>query len=83
MLGGVLGLIFRGGQFVSALVTAILPAATVIATILMGKNIARNPDVLFDNSPDASIFVGLTIIWGGITILAIVTGLTYWRLSRK
>ena len=83
MLGGVLGLIFRGGQFVSALVTATVPATAVIVTILMGKNIAQNPDVLLANNPDASITMGITIIWGGIVLLAVATGLTYWRVSKK
>ena len=83
MLGGVLGLIFRGGQFVSALVTATVPATAVIVTILMGKNIAQNPDVLLADNPDASITMGITIIWGGIVLLAVATGLTYWRVSKK
>jgi len=82
MLGSVLGLIFRGGQFVSALVTATAPASAVIVTILMGKNIAQNPDVMFGN-PDASIAMGITIIWGGITFLAVATGLIYWQVSKK
>jgi len=83
MLGGVLGLIFRGGHFVSALVTATIPASAVIVTILMGKNIAQNPDVLLKGNPDASIAMGITIIWGGIAFLAIATGLTYWQVSKK
>jgi lipopolysaccharide export LptBFGC system permease protein LptF len=82
MLGGVLGLIFRGGQFVSALVTAIAPASAVIVTILMGKNIAQNPDVMSGN-PDVSIAIGISVIWGGIAFLAVATGLIYWRVSKK
>jgi len=82
MLGGALGLIFRGGQFVSALVTAIAPAVAVIVTILMGKKIAQNPDVMSGN-PDASIAIGISVIWGGIAFLAVATGLIYWRVSKK
>jgi lipopolysaccharide export LptBFGC system permease protein LptF len=82
VLGGMLGLIFRGGQFVSALVTTTVPAVAVIVTILMGKNVAQNPDIMSDN-PNASIIMGISIIWGGITLLAIATSLTYWKLSRK
>ncbi|MCP4375236.1 MAG: LptF/LptG family permease [bacterium] len=82
VLGAMLGLIFRGGQFVSALVTTTAPAVAVIVTILMGKNVAQNPDIM-SNSPDASIYMGISIIWGGITLLAVATSLTYWKLSRK
>ena len=81
-LGAVLGLIFRGGHFVSALFTATVPATTVIVTILMGKNIAQNPGVMSDD-PYASTFLGVTIVWGGIVSLAVVTGLIYWRVSKK
>jgi lipopolysaccharide export LptBFGC system permease protein LptF len=83
MLGGALGLIFRGGQFVSALVTAVVPAAAVIVTLLMGKNIAQNPDVLLKGNPDAAIAVGISIMWGGIALLAVATSVIYWRVSRK
>ena len=83
MLGGVLGLIFRGGQFVSALVTATVPAVAVIVTILMGKNIAQNPDVLLADNPDVSIAMGITVIWGGIAVLAVATGVIYWRVAKK
>jgi lipopolysaccharide export LptBFGC system permease protein LptF len=83
MLGGVLGLIFRGGQFVSALFTAVLPAALVIVTILMGKNIAQNPGSSQKETLDASITMGLVVIWGGIALLAVITGFVYWRVSKK
>jgi lipopolysaccharide export LptBFGC system permease protein LptF len=83
VLGGILGLIFRGGQFVSALATATMPAAAVMVTILMGKNLAQNPDVLKSSGLGAAIGAGVIVIWGGITALAIVTGFSYWRVSRK
>jgi len=83
MLGGVLGLIFRGGHFVSALFTSMVPATMVIVTILMGKNIAQNPDILLADNPYGATTMGLAVIWGGITLLAIITGLIYWRVSKK
>jgi lipopolysaccharide export LptBFGC system permease protein LptF len=83
VLGGILGLVFRGGQFVSALLTAVMPAAAVLVTILMGKNIAQNPDVLNSSDPDAAILAGVSIIWGGIILLGMATVFSYWRVSRK
>ncbi|MBT3200331.1 MAG: LptF/LptG family permease [Phycisphaerales bacterium] len=83
MLGGVLGLIFKGGQFVSALFTSTVPAATVVITILMGKNLAQNPDVMRLDGPSGSLSLGVIVIWGGIGLLTVATGLIYWRVSKK
>jgi len=83
VLGGILGLIFRGGQFVSALLTSSMPAGMVVITILMGKNIAQNPDVSDSSNVSAAVNAGIMIVWGGIAILAAVTALAYWRVARK
>ena len=83
MLGGVLGLIFKGGHFVSALFTSTVPAATVVMTILMGKNLAQNPDVMRLDGSSGSLSLGIIVIWGGIGLLAVATGLIYWRVSKK
>jgi lipopolysaccharide export LptBFGC system permease protein LptF len=74
-MGAALGLIFRGGQFISAFAISAVPAALVIAMLLMGKGMVRNPDV--------SASLGLTCIWGGIVALLAANGLLYWHLARK
>jgi len=74
-MGGALGLIFRGGQFISAFAISAVPAALVIALLLMGKGMVRNPDV--------STQLGLACIWGGIVALIVANTLLYVHLARR
>jgi lipopolysaccharide export LptBFGC system permease protein LptF len=74
-MGAALGLIFRGGQFITAFAISAVPAAVVIALLLMGKGMVRNPDV--------SAGWGLACIWGGIVLLLLADVLIYWRLARR
>lgn len=74
-MGAALGLIFRGGQFISAFAISFVPAAIVIAMLVMGKEMVRNPGV-----SEAS---GLACIWGGIVALLAANVLIYLHLARK
>ncbi|MCK4276000.1 MAG: LptF/LptG family permease, partial [Phycisphaerae bacterium] len=74
-MGAALGLIFRGGQMISAFALSVIPAAVVIVMVLMGKEMVSNPD-----SPRA---VGLMAIWGGNLMLLIADSLVYLYLMRK
>jgi len=74
-LGAAMGLIFRGGHVVSAFAISVIPAAAVIVMILMGKEMARNPDV--------PMTLGLGIIWAGVTGLLVVTAGVYAYLARR
>ncbi len=74
-MGGALGLIFRGGQMISAFALSVIPAAVVIVMILMGKEMVSNPD--------SSRTVGLMAIWGGNLMLLIADSLVYLYLRRK
>ena len=74
-MGAALGLMFRGGQFISAFATSVIPAAGVIITLLMGKELIRNPansDVL-----------GMACIWGGIVLLGAANVAIYAYLARR
>jgi lipopolysaccharide export LptBFGC system permease protein LptF len=75
ILGSGLGLLFRGGQLISAFAIALVPGAVVIVMVIMGKEIVKNPDV-----PDV---LGLGCIWGGILILGAASVLIYLHLVRK
>jgi len=83
MLGAALGLIFRGGQFVSAFATSAVPATLVIVVIMMGKKISQNPDVLVDGNPEASVVAGTAVVWGGILLMAVGTAWVYAYLARR
>jgi len=73
MLGAALGLIFRGGQFLTAFALAAVPGAIVIIFLLMGKGMTKKMEG----------HLGLVAIWGGIVVLAVATSIVYARLARR
>jgi lipopolysaccharide export LptBFGC system permease protein LptF len=75
-MGAALGLMFRGGQFISAFALSAVPAAAVIIMLLMGKAMVRNPAAGND-------VLGLACIWGGIAALLVANLVIYARLARK
>jgi len=74
-MGAALGLIFRGGQFISAFAISAVPAASVITLLMMGKGMVRNHALPAE--------MGLACIWGGIAALLAANVLIYWRLARR
>lgn len=74
-LGSGLGLLFRGGQFISAFAISLIPGTILIVLMLMGKELVKNPDL-----PKA---MGLACIWSGIVILAAATSIVYLRLAKR
>ncbi len=74
-LGAALGVIFKGGQVISAFAITVIPAAGIIVMILMGKQLIANPK--------ASDLLGFVAIWGGIIIMGILNAGVFYRLSRK
>lgn len=74
-LGAALGLMFRGGQFISAFALAVAPAAVVIVMMLMGKQLVRRIDL--------PTVYGLMAVWGGIAALLAADLCVYFHLARK
>ncbi len=75
-LGAALGLISRGGQFISAFAVGALPGIAVMLMIFEGRNMIESAKIASDS-------VGMTMIWGGIAILLVGTTLVYGRLIRR
>ena len=75
VLGASLGILFRGGQILSAFALSVIPAAIVVIMVLMGKQMLGNPGV-----PRIS---GLTAIWGGILLLVLANGYMHVFRLRK
>ena len=73
-MGAALGLLFRGGQIISAFAICVVPASVVIIMMLMGKEMVSNPDV--------SAGWGLASIWGGPLVLLVGNVLVFSRLYR-
>jgi lipopolysaccharide export LptBFGC system permease protein LptF len=74
-MGSALGLIFRGGEIISAFALCVLPAALVIVLVIMGREMVGNPDV--------PVAAGLAAIWSGIVALLAGDAAIYVYLARK
>jgi hypothetical protein len=77
MLGSVLGLLFRGGQALTAFAISAAPAALMVVMLFMGKELMRNPDV------PHSVLYGGCAMWGGVTALALASLYTYAVTMRR
>jgi len=74
-MGAALGLIFRGGYFISAFALAAMPGALVIIMLLVGKQMIRNPDL--------PVNLGLAAIWSGIAAMLIANICVFVHISRR
>jgi len=74
-LGAALGLVFRGGQLLTAFVISAIPAGAVILCFLMGRKLISNPG--------SSHTAGVLLIWGALVALLIVCFGFYRRLAKE
>lgn len=74
IIGTGLGILKRGGHLLTAFGTSCLPALILIVGIICGKHVAENPQ----STPT----LGLSIMWGGLGVLAIVTLGVHKQLHR-
>lgn len=81
-LGAALGLIYRGGQVVSAFAICAVPASIVIVMMIMGKQLVSNTDVQAKYGAYGMV-PGLAAIWSGIVVLGAANIVIYARLARK
>jgi len=76
MLGAVLGILFRGGEVLTAFAISILPSSAVIIMIIMGKQLMTNVNI-------PSMAYGVAVIWTGIAALTGVTSYFYAGPMRR
>lgn len=74
-MGAAMGMLYRGGQIISAFALSVVPAFIVNIMMLMGQQMVGNADV--------PRIYGLAAIWGGIVLLVIGNGWLYLRLVRR
>ncbi|MFW6065784.1 MAG: LptF/LptG family permease, partial [Planctomycetota bacterium] len=74
-MGAALGLIFRGGEVISAFALCVLPTALVIVLVIMGKEMMTSPDI--------SVSAGLATMWSGIMALVVGDAVFYSYLARR
>ncbi len=73
-MGAALGLMFRGGQILSAFAISVVPSTVVIVMMIMGKTLLSNPSI-----PMAA---GIGSIWSGIGLLLVANTIIYAKLVR-
>ncbi|MDH7598164.1 MAG: LptF/LptG family permease [Sedimentisphaerales bacterium] len=74
IIGIGLGIIKRGGHLLSAFAISCIPALVLVAAIVGGKGLAREPG--------GHNWLGLAIIWAGVAGMVAVAGWVYARLPR-
>jgi lipopolysaccharide export LptBFGC system permease protein LptF len=74
-LGASLGMLFRGGQILSAFALSVIPAAVVVVMVLMGQQMLANPRV--------PLAAGMVSIWSGIVMLVVANAAVFWRMARR
>lgn len=70
ILGAALGIVFRNSHVFTAFGISFVPSLFVLATIIMGRQLAQNA---------GTTLIGLATIWGGIIL---VGGADVWTLAR-
>lgn len=84
MVGCSLGMMFRSGNFLSAFAVSAIPALLCVALVVSGQHTARN--IPYDPlSPDWTnpLQLGVTLIWSGNVIVAVLALALIWRLQRQ
>jgi lipopolysaccharide export LptBFGC system permease protein LptF len=74
LTGAALGIYLRGGHLLSAFGASAIPAGVLIVFIMAGKQITQNPST--------SAAMGVTVMWTGFVILAVLTLVLYRRLLK-
>jgi lipopolysaccharide export LptBFGC system permease protein LptF len=76
IVGCALGMMFRSGNFLTAFALSVIPAILTITLIVTGQQIAQNTHMA------SALPVGLTLIWSGNVVVAILAAVLMGRLQR-
>jgi hypothetical protein len=74
MTGIGLGIILKGGHLLTAFAASAVPAMVLITCIMMGKNLARNPNTV--------ALPGVTLMWVSLIVLTVMAVVMYQWLLR-
>ena len=74
VLAAALGMIFRGGQFLTAFVISFIPGLLVVVLNIMGRQLAKDT---------GTAMIGVVVIWSAIGLLGVVDAVVLkWFLRR-
>lgn len=74
VLAAALGIIYRGGQLLTAFVISFLPGMVVVVMNITGRQLAEN---------SGTHLAGLAVIWGGIVMLALADVVVLARYLKR
>lgn len=79
IVGSVLGMQFRSGDFLSAFAVSFIPALLTITLVVSGMQTAGQVSEKTLSNP---IVTAITLIWLGNVLAAILAGILFWRIRR-
>jgi lipopolysaccharide export LptBFGC system permease protein LptF len=74
LLAAGLGIIFRGGQLLTAFVISFIPGLLVVVMNIMGRQLAEHAD---------TVAIGVGIIWGAIALVALADVVVLTKFLRR
>ena len=74
ILAASLGIIYRGGQLLTAFVVALMPALVVVVMNITGRHLVEK---------DGTHLLGIVVIWAGIGLLAVADAVVLSRYLRR
>jgi lipopolysaccharide export LptBFGC system permease protein LptF len=84
LVGCALGLMFRSGNFLSAFAISVVPALLCVTLIVTGQRMSEGiPSVVTASFANSQLTGGLTLIWSGNAIVAVLAVVLLWRLQRQ
>jgi lipopolysaccharide export LptBFGC system permease protein LptF len=81
IVGCVMGMIFKSGNFLAAFAVSFVPALAVITLIIAGQRTCENVPTNFWKVGN-SLQLGLGLIWSGVVTVGALGGAMLWRLQR-
>jgi lipopolysaccharide export LptBFGC system permease protein LptF len=83
IIGGLLGMMFRSGNFLTAFAISVVPAMLSIVLIVVGQTVAENlPVKLAEGRWSDPLVLALPLIWAGNTAVACAAAALLWLLRR-
>ncbi|MGF1632645.1 MAG: LptF/LptG family permease [Phycisphaerae bacterium] len=83
VVGSMLGMMFRSGNFLSAFAVSSVPALLTVMLIVTGQHACEDVYVLPNGDVKNVVPQGLALIWGGNAVVAMAGAAMLWRLARR
>ncbi len=82
MVGAIIGMQFRSGNFVTAFAVSVGPALIAIVLIVTGQHIAESLPKEIGPNFHNPLNMGVSILWSGVGLVTVLGGYLFLKLSR-